>query len=359
MQAGALPLGGGAPVAVQSMTNTDTRDAAATLDQIRRLAQAGCELVRVAVPDAEAADALGAICSGSPLPVVADIHFDYRLALAALKAGVAKLRLNPGNIGSAERVRLVAAEASSRGVPIRIGVNAGSLGKALLARYGRATPEAMAESALAHAAILESCRFSDIVISIKASDVRETVEACRIVARQTAYPLHLGITEAGDACAGAIYSAVGIGALLLEGIGDTVRVSLTAPPEQEIAAAFTILAAAGVRRRGPRFVSCPTCGRTTVDLVAIAAQVKQALADIAAPIRIAIMGCEVNGPGEASDADIGLACGKSASLVFRQGRKPLRISNTNLADTFVEQVRAFLDETAGPTGATASAEPRE
>ena len=271
---------------------------------------------------------------------------------------MAKLRLNPGNIGSEARVRLVAEQASSRGVPIRIGVNAGSLGKALLAKHGRATPEAMAESALAHAAILESCRFSDIVISIKASDVGETVEASRIVARQTAYPLHLGVTEAGDAYDGAIYSAVGIGALLLEGIGDTVRVSLTAPPEQEIAAAFTILAAAGVRRRGPRFVSCPTCGRTAVDLVAIAAQVRQALADVTAPIRIAIMGCEVNGPGEAADADIGLACGKSASLVFRRGRKPLRISNVALAKTFVEQVRDFLTETDSHAG-TASGNSRE
>ncbi|MBP7867945.1 MAG: flavodoxin-dependent (E)-4-hydroxy-3-methylbut-2-enyl-diphosphate synthase [Acidobacteria bacterium] len=351
VRVGEICIGGGAPVSVQSMTNTDPHDASATSAQVRRLADAGCELVRLAVPDRAAAETLAAVCRESPVPLAADIHFDYRLALAALDAGVAKLRLNPGNIGSARRVRLVAAEAARRGVPIRVGVNAGSLERDLLERHGRATPGAMVESALRHVALLEAEGFRDIVISLKASDVPEMVEAYRAMAARVDYPLHLGVTEAGDARSGTVASAVGIGALLLDGIGDTIRVSLTAPPEEEVRAGFEILSAAGVRQRGPRFVSCPTCGRTTVDLIDVASRVRRALSHLKAPLRIAVMGCEVNGPGEAADADIGLACGRKRSLIFRSGRQVKVIPNDRLVEEFVAEVLGLAgDDGAGPNG---------
>jgi len=339
---GPVSLGGGHPVVVQSMTNTKTEDAAATLAQIRRLAACGGELARVAAPTPEAAAALAGSVAGSPIPVVADIHFDHRLALAALEAGVHKLRLNPGNIGSATRVAEVVRAARERGVPIRIGVNSGSLGRELLRKYGHPTPEALVESALRHIRILQELDFHAIVVSLKSSDIPLTVAAYRQLAEQVPYPLHLGITEAGTTYTGTIASAVGIGALLLDGLGDTLRVSLTAPPEEEIRAGFEILKVLGLRLRGPRFISCPSCGRTSVDLIRIAGEVETALRDLAEPLVIAVMGCEVNGPGEAAEADIGLACGQQASLVFQKGKVVKKLANTDLAAEFVAEVRAFL-----------------
>jgi (E)-4-hydroxy-3-methylbut-2-enyl-diphosphate synthase len=333
VRVGGVAIGGGAPVAVQSMTNTPTRDAEATLAQIRRLAEAGCDLVRVAVPDQAAADALPRIVQESSIPVVADIHFDHRLALAALEAGVHKLRINPGNIGSPEKIRAVVEAAARRGVPIRIGVNAGSLEKDLLRRDGHPTAAAMVESALRHVALLEELDFRDIVISLKASDIPMTVAA---------YRLHLGITEAGTFLSGTVASSIGIGALLLEGVGDTIRVSLTAPPEEEVRVGFEILKVLEVRLRGPRFISCPSCSRTAVDLISVAEAVERELADLTAPIKIAVMGCEVNGPGEAAEADIGMACGQKASLVFRKGEIVKRIPNTDLVADFCAEVRRFV-----------------
>jgi len=347
---GPVVIGGDAPVTVQSMTNTDTRDVPATLAQIVRLEAAGCEIIRLAVPDPVAADALPGIRAMTQTPLVADIHFDYRLALAALDAGVDKLRLNPGNIGDPERVRRVVAEAKRRRVPIRIGVNAGSLARPLLRKYGHPCAEALVESALQHVAILEALDFRDIVISLKASDVAMCVAAYRLMARQSDYPLHLGITEAGTFLTGTIASAAGIGALLLDGIGDTIRVSLTAPPEEEVRVGFRLLRVLDIRGRGPRFISCPSCGRTSVDLVALANAVEERLAWVEQPVTIAVMGCEVNGPGEAAEADIGLACGRKGSLVFRKGGVVKKIANDNLVEDFVQEVAAFLRqrEEAGP-----------
>ena len=342
VQAGPVSMGGRHPIVVQSMTNTRTEDAAATLAQIRRLAECGCEIARVAVPHLEAANSLAAIVKGSPIPVVADIHFDHRLALAALEAGVHKLRINPGNIGSAARVAEVVNAARQRGVPIRIGVNAGSLGRELLRKYGHPTPEALVESALSHVRILQDLDFHAIVISLKASDIPLTVAAYRQLAEQVPYPLHLGITEAGTAYAGTVTSAIGIGALLLDGIGATIRVSLTAPPEEEVRAGFAILKALGLRRRGPRFISCPSCGRTAVDLIGLANDIETALGGLPDPVVIAVMGCEVNGPGEAAEADIGLACGQKASLLFQKGKVVKKLANANLAEAFVAEVHAFL-----------------
>ena len=344
VRVGGVAIGGGAPVAVQSMTNTPTRDTDATLAQIRRLAEAGCDLVRVAVPDRAAADALPRIVAEAGLPVVADIHFDHHLALAALDAGVHKLRINPGNIGSPEKVRAVVEAAARRGVPIRIGVNAGSLEKDLLRRQGHPTAEAMVESALRHVALLEELDFRDIVISLKASDIPMTVAAYRKMAAAADYPLHLGITEAGTFLSGTVASSIGIGALLLEGVGDTIRVSLTAPPEEEVRVGFEILKVLELRLREPRFISCPSCSRTAVDLIAVAEAVERELADLKAPIKIAVMGCEVNGPGEAAEADIGLACGQKASLVIRKGEVVKRIPNTNLVADFCTEVRRFVAE---------------
>ena len=319
LRVGSVPLGGGAPVTVQSMCSADTRDPAATLSQIERLHAAGCDIVRVAVPDAAAAEALRDICRDSPLPVVADIHFDYTLALAAVRAGAAKIRINPGNIGGAERVRAVAEACGERGVPIRIGVNSGSIEKHLLQAYGKPTAEAMVESAAGHIALLEDCGFYDICLSLKASNVPLTVEACRRAAERFPYPLHLGVTEAGTSWAGTVSSAVGIGALLMEGIGDTIRVSLTADPVEEVQAGIAILKAAGLRAGGVRVISCPTCARTQIDLIAAAKEVEAYLAGCERDITVAVMGCPVNGPGEAREADYGLAGGKGEALLFRKG----------------------------------------
>ncbi|MBQ6669823.1 MAG: flavodoxin-dependent (E)-4-hydroxy-3-methylbut-2-enyl-diphosphate synthase, partial [Deltaproteobacteria bacterium] len=289
---GGVPIGGGMPVAVQSMCNTDTRDAGATLGQIRELGDAGCEIVRCAVPDEEAAAALRFICAESPLPVVADIHFDYRLALAAAENGVAGLRINPGNIGARWKVAEVVAACRERALPIRIGVNAGSLEKELLERYGP-SPEAIVESALKHVRILEELDFDAVKISVKASDVRRTVAACRLLAERCDYPQHLGITEAGTVRTGAIRSAIGIGMLLAEGIGDTIRVSLTGDPVEEVWVAWEILKALGLRQRGPTLVSCPTCGRCRIDLVGLATEVERRLRVYTAPFTVAVMGCAV------------------------------------------------------------------
>jgi len=320
IRVGSVPVGGGAPVVIQSMTNTQTADVEATLEQINQLAFAGCEIVRIAIPDEEAAKSVSKIKEKSPLPLISDIHFDYRLALICLEQGIDGLRLNPGNIGVAENVKKVANEAKKRGVPIRIGVNAGSLEKEILAKYdGHPTAEGMVESALAHVKLLENQDFEDIKISLKAQNVPLTVAAYRMLAERVNYPLHLGITESGTVTSGVIRSSVGIGAILAEGIGDTLRVSLTGPPEKEIEVAKEILKVLELREGGPTLVSCPTCGRCQIDLYSIAKQVEDKLAGISEPIKVAVMGCVVNGPGEAREADVGIAGGKGAGIVFRKG----------------------------------------
>jgi len=314
---GGVTVGGGAPITVQSMTKTDTRDARATIRQIKELAEYGCELIRVAVPDAEAADALVKIKRGITIPLIADIHFDYRLALAALEAGVDGLRLNPGNIGEADKVKAVALAAKERGVPIRIGVNAGSLPKTTNLRLSVA--ERMVAAALEQVRLLESLDFDLIKISLKAFDVPTTIEAYRKIAKKIPYPLHIGVTESGLPRTGIIRSAVGIGTLLYMGIGDTIRVSLTAHPREEVIAGYEILKSLDLRQRGPVLVSCPTCGRAEVDIVKLARQVEAELLKMNKPIKVAVMGCVVNGPGEARDADVGIACGKGKAILFRKG----------------------------------------
>ena len=316
---GTVAVGGGAPVSIQSMTNTPTHDVEATLSQIRALAAAGCDIVRVAVPDMAAARAIGALKAGSPVPLVADIHFDYRLALEAAEQGIDKIRINPGNIGAPERVRAVADACRERGIPIRIGVNGGSLEKDLLARYGGPTPEALVESALGHARLLEQFDFHDICISMKSSNVPTTMRAYRLMAERYDYPLHLGVTEAGTPELGILKSATGIGGLLALGIGDTFRVTLTDDQVEEIAGAKQILKAVGLRREGPELIACPTCGRTRIDLIPMARQVEELLKGVDKPITVAVMGCVVNGPGEASHADVGIAGGKGEGVLFRHG----------------------------------------
>ena len=341
---GDVEIGGGAPCSVQSMCNTDTRDVAATLDQIGGLAGAGCELVRCAVPDMEAAEALGGIKAGSPIPVIADIHFDYRLALRSLDGGIDGLRLNPGNIGEQWKVAEVVAAARERLVPIRIGVNAGSLEKALLARYGHPTAEAMVESALGHVRILEELGYDQIKISLKASDVMKTVEAYRLLSEKVDYPLHIGITEAGTTFSGTVKSAVGLGILLADGIGDTMRVSLTGDPVDEVRVGFEILKALGLRRRGINFVSCPTCGRCRIDLIRVAEEVEKRLAAIDKPLTVAVMGCVVNGPGEAREADVGIAGGRGEGLLFRNGEVVRKVPEDELADALMAEVEKMVKE---------------
>lgn len=342
VRVGDVLIGGGAPVTVQSMTKTDTRDARATIEQIAGLADAGCEIIRLAVPDLAAAEALGEVKRHSRLPIVADIHFDYRLALEALRQGVDKLRINPGNIGSAERVAAVAAAARERGVPIRIGVNAGSLETDLLSMPSR--PEAMVTSALRQAAVLEDHGFTDIVISLKASDVPTTIAACRLMAERSDYPLHIGVTETGSEFNGLVRSALGIGTLLLDGIGDTLRVSLTADPVAEVRAGYEILRAAGRRQVGPELIGCPTCGRTRIDLRTLLGTVERALAGVRTPLKVAVMGCAVNGPGEAREADIGVAGGSGTGVIFRHGEILRRVDEADLADEFLAELRQLLRE---------------
>ena len=339
---GALTLGGGNPVWVQSMTNTDTRDAAATLRQIGALADAGGDIVRCAVPDLEAAHALGEICENSPIPVVADIHFDYRLALESMAAGVHKVRINPGNIGADERVRAVANEAARRGVPIRIGVNSGSVEKEILAKFGGPTPEAMVESALYHVSLLNKFDFDDICISIKSSSVPYTMRAYQLMHEKTDYPLHLGVTEAGTEYMGTVKSAAGIGGLLALGIGDTIRVSLTDDPVKEIYAAQAILKAVGLNDDGINVVSCPTCGRTRIDLIGIAKEVEQrCLAIRGKKLKVAVMGCAVNGPGEAREADLGIAGGDGVGLIFRKGEIIKKVPQAELVDALMDEIANY------------------
>jgi len=331
-------VGGGAPCAVQSMCSTDSRDISATLEQIERLAAAGCEIVRCAVPDMDAALALGSIRAKSPIPVVADIHFDYKLALKVLELGIDALRLNPGNIGERWKVAEVVKAAQERLVPIRIGVNAGSLEKELLDKYGHPTAEAMVESALRHVLILEEIGYEQIKISLKASDVLKTVAAYRLLSAKVDYPLHIGITEAGTTFAGTVKSAVGLGILLADGIGDTLRVSLTGDPVDEVRVGFEILKSLGLRKRGINFISCPTCGRCEVNLIKVAEEVEQRLQGVSAPFTVAVMGCVVNGPGEAREADFGIAGGKGEGLLFRNGEIVRKVPEDQLADALVEEV---------------------
>ena len=345
IRVGGVAIGGGAAVSVQSMCNTPTADADATLAQIRQLAAAGCDIVRVAVPDAAAAEAMERICAESPLPVVADIHFDYKLALRSAAAGAAKIRINPGNIGAPERVRAVAEACGARGIPIRIGINAGSLEKRLLEKYGGATAEALAESAADHAALLERFGFTDICLSLKASSVPLTLAACRLAAQRFPYPLHLGVTEAGTPREGAIRSAVGIGAALMEGIGDTIRVSLTADPVEEVRAGIAILKAAGLRSGGPRVVACPTGGRTQIDLIAAANEVERRLQGCKRDITVAVMGCVVNGPGEARGADYGLAGGRGEAVLFRRGEIVGKVPESGMTDALMALIENDRQDT--------------
>jgi len=336
---GDVAIGGGAPVVVQSMTKTDTRNAGATIDQIKELQDCGCELVRVAVPDAAAARAIVDIKKGIKIPLVADIHFDYRLALAALQNGADGLRLNPGNIGEADKVKKVALVAKERGVPIRIGLNAGSLPRTDNPELTVA--ERMVEAALEQVRLLESLDFDLIKISLKAFDVPTTIEAYQSIAEKIPYPLHIGITEAGTPRTGIIRSTVGIGTLLWLGIGDTIRVSLTAHPREEVVAAYEILKSLNLRQRGPVLVSCPTCGRTEADVVKLAEEVEKRLLKIDKPIKVAVMGCVVNGPGEAKDADVGIACGKGKGVIFKKGKKVATVEEKDFLEALMREVEGL------------------
>jgi (E)-4-hydroxy-3-methylbut-2-enyl-diphosphate synthase len=332
------------------MTNTDTRDIAGTNAQIRALVTAGCELVRVAVLNRDAADALSELVKESPVPLIADIHFDYRLAIAAIDAGVAKVRVNPGNLGGHDRLREVAAAAKSRGTAIRVGVNTGSVDKEILARYGHPTPEAVAQSALMYVGYLEDMDFHDIVVSVKSSRVLDTIAAYRLFARESDVPLHVGLTEAGTPFAGAIKSAVAIGTLLQEGIGDTIRVSLTGDPVPEVYAAREILKAVGLRKTGLDIISCPTCGRTQGELIRIVEEFTARVGDITTPLTVAIMGCPVNGPGEAKEADVGLALGKDKGVLFRNGQLIKTVSQRDCVDVLEALVRNEVRIRSGGEG---------
>lgn len=339
IKVGNVLVGGGAPVSIQSMTNTRTDDVEATLRQIRELAAAGCEIIRVAVPDMAAAKAVGKIKEQCPLPLVVDIHFDYKLALEAIAAGADKVRINPGNIGSEDRVKAVADACRQRGIPIRIGVNGGSLEKPLLAKYGGVCPEAMVESAFGHIRLLNKFDFDDICVSLKSSSVPMTMKAYQIMSQESDYPLHIGVTEAGTVRMGTLKSAVGIGGLLALGIGDTMRVSLSADPVEEVYAARDILKAAGIRKEGAELVSCPTCGRTRIDLISLAGEVEERLKIVDKPITVAVMGCVVNGPGEASAADCGIAGGVGEGLLFKKGQIIKKVPQ----DQLVDELFALID----------------
>lgn len=341
VQVGAVAVGGGAPVSVQSMTNTDTRDVEATLAQIRALAQAGADIVRVSVYDMDCAKAVRALVDGSPVPLVADIHFDHKLAIAAAENGISKLRINPGNIGGEQNVRALADCVKAHHIPVRIGVNSGSVEREILQKYGGPTPEGMLESALGHARMLERCGFYDMVLSMKASNVPDTYAVYRLAAERCDYPLHVGVTEAGLPGEGTLKSAIGIGALLLAGIGDTIRVSLTGDPVPEVRAGLDILRAVGLRRDHISYISCPTCGRTCIDVGGIMARVQKELADVRAPLKVAVMGCVVNGPGEAREADVGVAGGRDGGALFVKGKAPRKIQG-DLAQALIDEVRAML-----------------
>ena len=335
---GGLPLGGGAPVSIQSMTNTPTQDVEATVAQIRRLAAAGCQIVRVAVPNLAAAKAVGKIKEQIDLPLVVDIHFDYKLALECIAAGADKVRINPGNIGGADRVKAVAQACARKNIPIRIGVNGGSLEKPILAKYGGVTPQALVDSAFGHIALLNRYDFDDICVSLKSSSVPITMGAYQLMHQQSDYPLHLGVTEAGTTRMGTLKSAAGIGGLLALGIGDTLRVTLTADPVEEIYAAKKILKAAGLRKEGVNLIACPTCGRTRIDLIPMAEEVERRLANCTKNITVAVMGCAVNGPGEAAAADSGIAGGTGEGLIFRKGEILYKVPQEQLVDKLMEEI---------------------
>jgi (E)-4-hydroxy-3-methylbut-2-enyl-diphosphate synthase len=349
VRVGRLTIGGDAAIVVQSMTKTDTREVEKTVEQIQQMEAAGCEIVRLAVPDLEAAKALPEIRKRCPDSIlVSDIHFQYKFALMALDAGVDKLRINPGNIGEADKVRLVVRRAQERKVPIRIGVNAGSLERRLLEKYGYPTPEAMVESALYHIGILEELGFTDTIISLKASNVRLCVAAYRLLAKQVDYPFHLGITEAGTQFTGTIKSCVGMGMLLAEGIGDTIRVSLATDSVEEVRVAYEMLKALELRSRGPVVIACPTCGRLEVDLFKIAGEIEKATAHIKMPVSLAVMGCAVNGPGEAREADLGVAAGRGNGMIYREGKAIRRVTEEQIVPALLEEIERFVaDKTAG------------
>lgn len=341
---GSVAIGGGAPISVQSMTKTETKDMKATLSQIRSLEKAGCEIVRLAVPDREAVEALGEIKQKTKIPVVADIHFDHRLALASLEKGIDGLRINPGNIGSKEKVKEVVRATKDKNIPIRIGVNAGSLEKDLLKKHNGATPEAMVESALRHVRILEDLDFPLIKISMKASDIFRTVRAYELLADEVDYPFHAGITEAGGLISGTVKSSVGVAFLLSQGLTDTIRISLTSSPEDEVRVGYLILSSLGLRSRGPDIVSCPVCGRCEVDFFKIAPKIERELSLLEENIEVAVMGCMVNGPGEAKEADIGLACGRGVGVIFKKGKLYRRLKEEEIIPEFIKEVKRFAAE---------------
>jgi (E)-4-hydroxy-3-methylbut-2-enyl-diphosphate synthase len=338
VKVGDINIGGDSSIKVQSMTNTDTRDIGATVAQILRLQEAGCDIVRCAVPDQKASDAIGQIVKEIDIPLVADIHFDYRLALSSINNGVSKLRLNPGNIGSTDKVRAVVEVAQDKGVPIRIGVNSGSLQRDILEKYGDVCPQALVESALRHVEILEKLNFNDVVISVKSSDVTEMIECYRLISEKVDYPLHLGVTESGTIKSGTIKSSVGIGALLSQGIGDTIRVSLTGDPVEEVIVAREILRSLGHIKEGIELISCPTCGRTQLNLIEIADQLEGRLKGIKKNIKVAVMGCVVNGPGEARRADIGIAGGNGQGLIFRKGEIIKKVREEELVEELIAEI---------------------
>jgi (E)-4-hydroxy-3-methylbut-2-enyl-diphosphate synthase len=341
---GKVKIGGSAPIAVQSMTNTPTQNIAATVSQIKRLQEAGCEIVRVAVPDQEAAAAVAAIKAQIDIPLIADIHFNYRLAIAAAKSGADGLRLNPGNIGGRQKIKAVVECAKDHAIPIRIGVNAGSLEKDIIKKYNGVTPAGMVESGLRHVDLLRSLDFHQIKISLKASDVQRTVAAYRLLSAKTDLPLHVGVTEAGALYPGIVKSALGIGMLLAEGIGDTIRVSLTRDPVEEVRVGFEILRALGIRQRGPEIIACPTCGRCNINLFEIVERVERALMTTAEPLKIAIMGCVVNGPGEAKEVDIGIAGGDGSGVLFRKGKVIKKFAQDKLVDVLLHEVREYVKD---------------
>ena len=341
--AGGVAIGGGAPVSVQTMTNTDTRDVSATLAQIRRMAEAGADIVRVSVYDEACAEAVRALVDASPVPLVADIHFDHRLAIRSIENGIAKVRINPGNIGGEANVRALADCLKQHRIPVRIGVNSGSIEKEILAKYGGVTPQGMVESGLNHARMLERAGYDDIVLSFKATNVRTMIEACRLAHQQTSYPQHIGVTESGTADVGVVKSAVGIGTLLMEGIGDTIRVSISGDPVQEVPAGLNILRACGLRSDFVEIISCPTCGRTCIDVEGIANAVRSATLDIKKHIRVAVMGCIVNGPGEAKEADLGIAGGRDGGALIVKGQPP-RAVRGDLAEILIQEVRRYAAE---------------
>lgn len=338
VKAGNVEIGAGAPVSVQSMLNTPAHDIKSSVEQAKRLAEAGCDIIRAAVPDKEAVALIPALKEAVSVPIVADIHFDYKLALECVAAGVDKIRINPGNIGSDDRVKAVADACRIKGVPIRIGVNSGSLEKSILAKYGHPTAEALCDSALYHASLLEKFDFTDIVLSMKSSSVPTTVKAYELASQRCDYPLHLGVTEAGTEYSGIIKSAAGVGSLLLHGIGDTIRISLTADPVREVIAGIELLKSIGIRQGGVRFVSCPTCGRTKIDLIGLANNVQSRLATVNKDITVAIMGCAVNGPGEAREADIGVAGGDGCGLIFSKGEILYKVPEDNIVDALISEI---------------------